>query len=67
MIVESLSRLKLEYDQKSYIFSLFLPNYYLAIASGDHNQYGMKIAIGPRNDASTVQSLKLAKIKDITK
>ena len=28
---------KLEYKEKSYNFCLFLPNYYLAIASGAHN------------------------------
>ena len=31
------SEKKLEYKQKSYIFCLFLPNYYLAIASGALN------------------------------
>ena len=31
------SEKKLEYKQKSYIFCLFLPNYYLAIASGARN------------------------------
>ena len=28
---------------------------------------GMTIAIGPKNEASTLKSLKLAKIKDFTK
>ena len=28
---------KLEYKQKSYIFCLFLPDYYIAIASGARN------------------------------
>ena len=31
------SKKKLEYEQKSYIFCLFLPNYYLSIASGARN------------------------------
>ena len=73
----------MEYKQKSYIFCLFLPNYYLAIASGARNlvaserkwqevseisfRNGMTIAIGPKNEASTLKSLKLAKIKDFTK
>ena len=28
---------------------------------------GMTVAIGPKNEASTLKSLKLAKIKDFTK